>query len=252
MNQYKTDLHIHTVLSPCGDLEMSPVNVVRRACEIGLQIIGITDHNTTKHCKLVRLLAEQKGIFVLMGAEITTKEETHCLAFFETNEKLSEFQDYLDLHITKIRNEPEQFGYQPVVNEKEEITEEIGYLLISALDQSIEEVERKVHDLNGLFIPAHIDRPRYSVFSQLGFVPEGLAVDAFEVTPKFNPERSKKLLKWHADKSFLLNSDAHFIEQIGRSYTVFELEEPSFNEIRMALHELDGRKVQMESGIQTG
>ena len=85
MNKYRADLHIHTVLSPCGNLEMSPANIIKKACEKGLDIIGITDHNSTRHCKLVSKLSELAGIFVLMGAEVTTREEVHCLTFFEND-----------------------------------------------------------------------------------------------------------------------------------------------------------------------
>ena len=45
---FKADLHIHTVLSPCGDLEMSPTAIVDRALSRGLDMIAISDHNTTR------------------------------------------------------------------------------------------------------------------------------------------------------------------------------------------------------------
>ena len=83
MKKYRADLHIHTVLSPCGDLEMSPVNIVQKAKERSLNILGISDHNSTLHAPLIKKLAAKEGILVLMGAEVTTKEEVHCLCFFE-------------------------------------------------------------------------------------------------------------------------------------------------------------------------
>ncbi len=83
MKSFRADLHIHTTLSPCGDLEMHPVNIVSKAAIQGLDIIGITDHNSTRHCALISRLAAEKGIFVMQGAEVTTKEEVHCLVFFE-------------------------------------------------------------------------------------------------------------------------------------------------------------------------
>ena len=92
MKTYRADLHIHTVLSPCGDLDMSPKNIVLKAEELGIDIIGITDHNSTLQCSGVGREAEKKGIFMLMGAEITTKEELHCLVYFESMEKLKIFQ----------------------------------------------------------------------------------------------------------------------------------------------------------------
>ena len=93
MNSFRADLHIHTLLSPCGDLDMSPDEIVRIAKEKQLSIIGITDHNTTKHVPLAKFYAQQQGIFVLGGAEVTTKEEAHCLAFFEKDETIRLFDD---------------------------------------------------------------------------------------------------------------------------------------------------------------
>ncbi|MGE0089876.1 MAG: PHP domain-containing protein [Bacteroidales bacterium] len=243
MKLYKADLHIHTVLSPCGDLEMSPANIVNRAKEKGLEIIGITDHNNTKNCKVIEEIAAKEGILVLKGAEVTTKEEVHCLAFFEKDNELNEFQNYLDSFITKIKNDPEKFGYQVVVDKNENIVEQIDWLLISALDQNIQQVERKVHQLNGLFIPAHIDRARYSLISQLGFVPADLNEDALELSKHIAKSSFIDQNKYLADRCFIRNSDSHFTENIGDCSTIFQMNEKTFSEVRMALKSENGRKV---------
>lgn len=243
MNKYRADLHIHTVLSPCGDLEMSPINIIKKANEKGLNIIGITDHNTTRHCKLISKLAEPEGIFVLMGAEVTTREEVHCLSFFENDDKLSDFQVYLEKHLPPIPNNTQKFGYQVVVDENEQVIDEIENLLLSALDQSIEQVEQKVHSLGGIFIPAHIDRPSYSVISQLGFIPTDLLADGFEISALCSLEKVLPLPGNQKGKSIIRNSDAHYVDQIGKVFTVFEMKCCSFSEIKLALHGLQGRKV---------
>jgi PHP family Zn ribbon phosphoesterase len=235
MNLYRADLHIHTVLSPCGDLEMSPVNIIKTASERAIDIIGITDHNSTKHCKLISRIAEPYGVFVMKGAEVTTKEEVHCLAFFETDEQLDIFQTYLDEHLPHLPNDTERFGYQVIVNEKEEVIGQEEWLLISALDQSIDEVEAKVHGLCGLFIPAHIDKTRYSLISQLGFIPKGMKSDAFELSIHADEQKLIPFMKWQDNKPFIRSSDAHLPEQIGSSYTMLEMEHRSFSEIRRAL-----------------
>jgi PHP family Zn ribbon phosphoesterase len=246
MNKYRADLHIHTVLSPCGDLEMSPANIVAKARETGLDIIGITDHNSTRHCKLIRSLAEPEGIFVLMGAEITTREEVHCLTFFENDDQLSEFQVYLEKHLPHIPNNIERFGYQVVVDKDEQIIDEIEFLLISALDQSIEQVEQKVHSLGGIFIPAHIDRPSYSIISQLGFIPADLLIDGIEISAKCKVQAVVPLLGTQSERTIIKNSDAHYLENIGRTFSTFEMEHRTFNEIIKALHGILGRKVIIE------
>ena len=237
---------MHTVLSPCGDLEMSPANIVRKASERGIDILGITDHNSTLHAPLIKELASREGIMVLMGAEVTTKEEVHCLCFFENEELLSQFQEYLNQHLPNIPNDPDRFGYQVVVNEEEEITDEIDCLLISGLNQGIEEIEKKVHALNGLFIPAHINKTVNSIISQLGFLPPDLKVDALEISQHTTKSEFLKKNKYLKNYNFIQSSDAHYIDNIGNAWTNFFMERRSFEEIKMALAGIDGRKIEIK------
>jgi predicted metal-dependent phosphoesterase TrpH len=232
---YRTDLHIHTVLSPCGDIEMTPRNIVKAAKERGLHIIGITDHNTTLQCAEVKKVGEREGLYVLCGVELNTREEVHALAFFETPQQLAEFQIFLDNRLPHVRNKVDKFGYQLVINEEEEVLQEIDYLLFVALTAGIEEVEAEVHRLSGIFIPAHINRMQNSVLSQLGFLPPDLKVEALDLSrhttiPAFL-EKNKYLSKHH----FIQSSDAHFLEDIGAIYTELEMDEISFSNIREAL-----------------
>ncbi len=243
MKLYKADLHTHTVLSPCGDLEMSPLNIVQKAKSKGIDILGITDHNNTKNCKAFDDLAKKHDLFILKGAEINTKEEVHCLTFFENNDELFDFQQYIDKHLPKIKNDIKKFGYQVVVDQNENIIEQTEWLLISALDASIEQIEKKVHELNGLFIPAHIDRSRYSILSQLGFIPADLNIDALELSKFINKDEFLGKNNYLADYTFIQSSDAHFVDNIGDTTTGFLMEERSFVEIRQALKSENNRKV---------
>jgi len=243
MKVFRADLHIHTVLSPCGDLDMSPVNIVSEAARKGLDIIGITDHNSTRHCKLIKRLAAQKGIFVLQGAEITTKEEVHCLAFFENTDALDLFQEFLDNNLPDLINDPDKFGYQVQVDENDIVIFEEKRLLTNALSKSFEEVEAFTRNLNGLFIPAHIDKLKNSIYSQLGFLPVNMKADALEISRLTSPE---KFTAAHPEiKGFTItrSSDAHFPDNIGTIFTNFSMETRSFSEIRQALKGVNGRKV---------
>lgn len=245
MRTFRVDLHTHTVLSPCGDLEMSPVNIVNKAKERGIDILGISDHNSTLHAPLIKELAAKDGIVVMMGAEVTTKEEVHCLCFFETEEILAAFQAYLEEHLPHIPNDNDKFGYQVVVNEVDEIVDEVEWLLISAIDQSIDQLEKKVHELDGLFIPAHINKMQNSVISQLGFIPFDLNVDALELTRHIGKEAFLEKNTYLKGKTFIKSSDAHCIELVGDIYTEFLLHEASFNEVKMALRNEEGRSVNL-------
>jgi len=243
MKLFRTDLHIHTVLSPCGDLEMSPVNIVSTAIRHGLDIIGITDHNSTKQCETVWKLGQNLGLIVIPGCEITSREEVHCLAFFADFDALAVFQEFLDRHLTMIPNNTNVFGYQVVVDENEQILEEIEHYLGASLDMSIEEIEQKVHDLSGIFIPAHIDRPRNSLFSQLGFIPPELKVDALQISKLADEKAIREKYKIKPEITLVKFSDAHYPGDLGKTFTLFEMENPTFNELRKALLGEDGRRV---------
>ena len=222
---------------------MHPVNIVSKAALQGLDIIGITDHNSTRHCALISRLAAEKGIFVMQGAEVTTKEEVHCLVFFEKTDALNKFQDFLDASLPDIINVPEIFGDQVQVDENEMIIFEETRLLISALNKSLEEVGAYVHSLNGLFIPAHIDRKKNSIYSQLGFLPADLKADALEVSRQTSPEQFSILHPEIKKYTLTRSSDAHYQENIGAAVTNFRIEEASFSEISMALREENGRGI---------
>lgn len=246
MKLCRADLHIHTVLSPCGDLEMSPSNIVSEASRKGLDIIGISDHNTTLHNSLVKRLAEEKGIYVLQGAEITTREEVHCLVFFENTDTLELFQNFIDRNLPDILNKPSIFGFQVQVDEYENIVYEEKRLLHSALSKSLKEIEVFVHSLDGLFIPAHIDRKKNSLYSQLGIMPENMIADALEISRATEPEKFIEMHPEIAGYQILRSSDAHYTEDIAASTTLFRIEEPGFGEIRQAFKRINGRGIEIK------
>lgn len=245
MRWFRADLHIHSVLSPCGDLDMSPVRIIHEAKNKKLDIIGISDHNSTKHAALMVELGEKNGIVVFPGAEINTREEVHCLTLFENIGKTNIFQEFIDKHLLNLKNDPEKLGFQLIVNEQEEIIAEEEIILRTALASSIEETEAEVHRLGGVFIPAHIFRGTNGILSQLGFIPETLKADALELRPVDLKE--EKISQRPGLKKFqhITNSDAHFLHQIGTSVTEYYIETPSFEEFRLALANVGGRKVRI-------
>ena len=245
MNKFRADLHIHTLLSPCADLEMTPANIVAKAKESGLEIIGITDHNSTKNALIVKKLAQNEGIFVLTGVEVTTKEEVHCLAFFEFEYQLNEFQRFLDANITIIPNPDGHFGYQAVVDDNENILELIDNYLPAALKSSINDVQKTVENLDGIFTPAHIDRQTNGIFGQLGFIPPGLKFDALGISRLSSEKDVRKHHVIQNEITFIRNSDAHILNQIGEVYTLFYLDKIGFSEIKKALNQQDGRFVKI-------
>lgn len=243
MKKFRADLHIHSVLSPCGDLDMSPRRIVAEAKARGLDAIAVTDHNSTLHGPLTRELAKPLGIKVFYGAEVTTREEAHCLCLFDTEEQRLAFQQFIDHNLPKIKNDSARFGYQVVVNENDEILQEVEPLLLSALRVGVNDLEREVHRLQGLFIPAHVDRPMYSLTSQLGFVPADLHFDAIELFRNTNIDDFRQKNKYLNNPTIIKNSDAHLPNQIGTTYTEYLMESIEFSELSMALKGIEGRRV---------
>ena len=235
--KFKADMHIHSVLSPCGDIDMSPSAIVATAKARGLDVIGLTDHNSTLNADVTRRLGEKAGLHVLMGAEVTTKEEVHCLSFMPTAERLAEFQAFLDSRVVFFENDPDKFGYQLVVDEDENVLDEVPHLLINALDLPMLELQQKVYEMGGIFIPAHIDRPTFSISSQLGFVPDRLKFHALELSYYCRRDGYRFLEDhpWFSDFNFIQSSDAHFTEDIGKIYSVLEMPSFSFDNFKDAL-----------------
>lgn len=239
MKRYKVDLHIHSCLSPCGSLDMDPESIVETALRKGLDAIAITDHNSTLQCPVIQELGQERGLLVLAGVEVTTSEEVHCLVLFKDEKSRQEFQAYLDQHLPPIPNDPDYLGDQVWVNARNEIQGEVAYSLLSAIDQSLEQVESKCAEVDGLFIAAHIDRPSFSVISQLGFISPQRRFDAIEYS---NYQRFSQLIEQQGYLSKYIAysaSDAHQIDQIGEKYAILESEELSFNALRNILKNKD-------------
>ncbi len=233
MKPFRADLHIHSLLSPCGSLDMSPAAIIRHAAARGLDMIAVSDHNTTLHCELMVTLGREAGITVLRAAEVTSSEEVHSLVILPDSEARVSFQAWLEQHCSFAPHDPKIFGDQVVIDRDENIITEINHFLPAALNATLDEVEAAAHRHGALFIPAHIDRPSFSITSQLGFIPEDLYIDAIEVVGAA-PDLLYPIIR---------NSDAHIPEHIGRRYTTYMLDHPSFTELSLALRSEDGRHI---------
>ncbi|MGB9842858.1 MAG: PHP domain-containing protein [Caldisericia bacterium] len=226
------DLHIHSTLSPCGNLQMSPKKIVEKAKEIGINLISITDHNAIANSLVSQKLANKNGIFYLFGMEVQTDEEIHVLTYFDNFKDLYEVWKIVYEKLPDVKNDPDYFGDQVIVDEDENI---IGYeekLLINSTKISFKELYDIVKKNNGIFIPAHIDRDSFSVISQLGFMPKDIDIEFVELS--CNIDKSDFLSEYpdYARYNFISFSDAHFLEDIGRCYTIFIYEEKKGNLIK--------------------
>ncbi|MDI6850519.1 MAG: PHP domain-containing protein [bacterium] len=240
------DFHIHSALSPCGSLEMSPKKIVETALQKGINFIAITDHNAYENSAQLSKFVEKKLISALYGMEVQTSEEVHLLALFDSVEKLKEFGKIVYEHLPNIPNNPDYFGDQVVVDENDEIIKFEEKLLLNSITLSMDEVLSLVKDYGGISVLSHVNATHFSIISQLGFIPENLNVDALEVM--YNTEVSKindKEIPGVSNYPIVMFSDAHYPEEIGRGYVVFNVEKPTVEEIKKALKGLEGRSYEV-------
>ena len=99
MNRYYYDFHIHSCLSPCGDDDMTPANIVGTATLAGLNIVALTDHNTAKNCPAFFKFAKKCGIVAVAGMELTTSEDIHIICLFEKLDDAMSFDKEIEKHI---------------------------------------------------------------------------------------------------------------------------------------------------------
>lgn len=239
---FRADLHLHTCLSSCANEEMIPLAIVNRAKKKGLNVIGICDHNSIRNIMAVRRAGWQEGLAVIGGVEVTTTEEVHILALFDQHSNLDRMQQLIDQNL-RGENNPELFGEQHVCDENGFVVGHEMNLLIGATDLSVEDVVKNIQDLGGLAIASHVDRERFSLISQLGFVPEELQIDALEISPLHSVSQAADQLPQIRVYPLVSFSDAHRLEEIASSFTTFTGVSPCVRELSKALVGKDGREV---------
>lgn len=242
LKKFKADLHIHSCLSPCSDWDMSPKKIVHKSLEKHLDLIAICDHNTAENVAAVLREGARKGISVVPGMEICSREEVHLVALFDTLEETLKMQEYVYAHLPG-ENQPEVFGHQVVADEYDQVLGENPRLLIGATRLGLLDIVKKAHFLGGVCISSHVDRPSYSLIGQLGFIPEDLHLDAVEVSYRVPLEKAMTAVNGISDYPCVTSSDAHFLRDIGKVYTEFMLAAPTLEEIRLALTGADGRRI---------
>ncbi|MBQ8302957.1 MAG: PHP domain-containing protein [Clostridia bacterium] len=238
MNRYYYDLHIHSCLSPCGDDDSTPNNIAGMATLCGLNIVALTDHNTCKNCPAFFEAAKSYGIIPIAGMELTTSEDIHVVCLFEHLSDALEFDKYVEDNRVKIKNKPEIFGKQTVLDKNDEPLCEVESLLINATNISVEDVCDVVASYNGICYPAHIDRDANGIIAVLGSLPDcgfkfyelhdGDRIDEFSERYGIPKER------------FIISSDAHYLTDMRDKEAYLDIEDEPYSSslVRSRLFEL--------------
>jgi PHP family Zn ribbon phosphoesterase len=242
IREFRCDFHVHTCLSPCADLDMYPRAVVAMSLARRLDVVAICDHNSSENVQYVIKCAEGTGLTVLPGMEITSSEEVHVLALFDKLENLNPLQDLVYRHLPG-KNDENVFGCQAIVNEHDEVEGLSERLLIGATTLPLHEIVSRIHGFGGLAIAAHIDRESFGILGQLGFLPDGLALDALEISRRTGLAAARQRWPELAPIAFIESSDSHIITDIGKGITRAFLEEATTAELRMAFQKTKGRYI---------
>lgn len=229
------DLHIHSCLSPCGDDDMTPANIVGMASLKALDVIALTDHNSSLNCPAFLKHAADYGITAIPGMELCTSEEVHVLCLFETLKAALSFSDFVHSRFLPVRNKPEIFGKQQIMDESDTCCGTEPLLLINSAQISFDEVYALTEAYGGVMIPAHIDRSSNSLLSNLGFVPPDSRFTCFELK---NPAEYEQLVQnnpYLAGCRMISDSDAHYLWDIHEAVNFIEAEDRSARAVLEAL-----------------
>ena len=229
------DLHLHSCLSPCGDNDSTPGNIVGMAVVKNLDVIALTDHNTCKNCKAAMAIGREYGITVIPGMELTTSEEVHVLCLFHTLEDAMGFDAYVEPRILQIPNDPKAFGDQFICDENDEVVGSFSTLLISATDISFDKVDDALKPFNGVMIPAHIDKNSFSLMSNLGFVPPDTDFKCFELADMKNLHKLQESNPYLRKCNVITDSDAHYIDRINEAVNTLYAKSNTIDDVLNAL-----------------
>lgn len=221
--QYYYDLHLHSCLSPCGDMDMTPNNIVNMAKLLGLDVIALTDHNTSLNCAAAMQVGEEVGVLVIPGMELTTAEDIHAVCLFPALENALAFSDYVDAHRIKVKNKAHIYGRQVVMDAEDHEIGELEHLLLPASFIGIAEAYAKAKEFGGICYPAHIDRDSLSILSVLGEIDPACGFRTAELADITKLDALRAQHPILNSMNILTCSDAHYLENMKEAQNTLDL-----------------------------
>ncbi|MGM0548104.1 MAG: PHP domain-containing protein [Bacillota bacterium] len=243
MQKLKADLHLHSVLSPCGDLLMTPAQIIKKAKAKRIDVLALTDHNSAENAEVFKYYCEKYNLKFIPAMETETKEEIHILCYFPNLKKLFKWQEIVYSCLPEQENDEDFFGPQIKCDLSDDYQSKIKKLLAGAISLSLEQCFKKVKALDGIVVPSHLDR-KHSIISQLGFIPPELDLVTAEISKNTS---TQKLINEFPDLKqlqFMQNSDSHYLKEI-KAYQNLIVKEFSFLEFKKAVFKKDKRKIEL-------
>lgn len=246
MKTLLADFHIHTLLSPCAEIEMTPHHIIMRAAQYGVDAVAITDHNASANAAAAVEAAKSYGVKVFPGMEVECREEAHIVVLFDTLEQLAAWQKIVDANMSGLKNNAERFGAQFIVDDDDNFIAEEERMLLGPLKLPAAEVIQKVNAMGGMAIAAHVDRPSYSLLMQLGFLPSDMGLAAAEISYAGIRELKEQKLKLAlGGLNYVTDSDAHMMDSfINGPKNLITVKSLTVAELKLALAAEDGRSWQ--------
>jgi PHP family Zn ribbon phosphoesterase len=181
-------------------------------------------------------LFSYKGLYFILQTEIEDAESIHHVVFFPDFDSVRDLQKKIDSYSKNIYGE---WGGRPRVN------------------LTPPELVEKILDCGAIIGPAHAFTPFKAIFRQKKY--DTLKACYQEMTKNIyflelglsaNTELADRL-ECLKNVTYLSNSDAHSQEpsSLGREFNKFYIEEPSFEEIVLALRRKDNRKITLNVGL---
>lgn len=229
MTDYFCDLHVHSCLSPCGDDDMTPANIAGMAALNGLNIVALTDHNSSKNCPAFFEAAKRNGIIPVPGMELTTLEDIHMVCLFRTLEDAMEFDGYVDSIRIPVKNRSEIFGSQRIMDSEDTVTGEEEMLLINAVNISVDDAFKEVMGRGGVIYPAHIDRSANGIVSVLGVFPEDPEFTAYELNDAASDSEYRERFPLLSSLRHTVSSDAHYLWDIAEAKFSIRLDDEPYS-----------------------
>ena len=229
------DFHIHSALSACADDDMTPGNIVNMARLKGLDVIAVTDHNSVRNAGAAVRAGERVGLHVLPGMEVQTAEDVHVLCLFPALEAAEEVAVYIYKNLPDIKNRADIFCRQLLFDDEDNVVGEEERMLANSAGVSMDRLFDAVLGVGGVCVPAHIDRPSYSVISNLGFFPPDLPTGYVEISG--NPDDA--FGNMYENYGILRNSDAHSLGAISERTSCLDIvNDSSINIMKKILRKL--------------